>query len=194
MPARFNSAAASPSANSGRAARKASTIASFSSGNTLRARPQSQACFEGFPIRDPHFDEAKASSKDLRAGASYALHHAGSLPKVAVVRVLRAWGVYSPSQQVSFESLEGRPRAWQMRGTVMYWFLAPLAIVGAFLLRRRKRLIAPLAATGQTGRTPCLRQGRCTVFVAETSRPRQIARRVSAGSITSSTCAWPAAM
>jgi 4-amino-4-deoxy-L-arabinose transferase-like glycosyltransferase len=122
----------------------------FSSGNTLRARPQSQSCFEGFPIRDPHFDEAKASSKDLRAGASYALHHAGSLPKVAVVRVLRAWGVYSPGQQVSFESLEGRPRAWQMRGTVMYWFLAPLAIVGAFVLRRRKRLIAPLVATAVT--------------------------------------------
>jgi uncharacterized membrane protein YjgN (DUF898 family) len=122
----------------------------FSSGNTQRALPQGQACFEGFPIRDPHFDEAKASSKDLRAGASYALHHAGSLPKVAVVRVLRAWGVYSPGQQVSFESLEGRPRAWQMRGTVMYWFLAPLAIVGAFLLRRRKRLIAPLVATAVT--------------------------------------------
>jgi CHASE2 domain-containing sensor protein len=58
--------------------------------------------------------------------------------------------VYSPGQQVSFESLEGRPRAWQMRGTVMYWFLAPLAIVGAFLLRRRKRLIAPLVATAVT--------------------------------------------
>jgi len=122
----------------------------FSSGNPLRARPQNQACFEGFPIRDPHFDEAKASSKDLRAGASYALHHVDSLPKVAVVRVLRAWGVYSPGQQVSFESLEGRPRAWQMRGTVMYWFLAPLAIVGAVLLRRRKRLIAPLVATAVT--------------------------------------------
>jgi 4-amino-4-deoxy-L-arabinose transferase-like glycosyltransferase len=122
----------------------------FSSGNTLRVLPQRQACFEGFPISDPHFDEAKASSKDLRAGASYALHHAGSLPKVAVVRILRAWGVYSPGQQVSFESLEGRPRAWQMRGTVMYWFLAPLAIVGAFLLRRRRRLIAPLVATAVT--------------------------------------------
>jgi 4-amino-4-deoxy-L-arabinose transferase-like glycosyltransferase len=123
----------------------------FSSGNSLlMIEPQSQACFEGFQIADPHFDEAKASSKDLRAGASYARHHVGSLPKVAAVRVLRTWGVYSPGQQVSFESLEGRPRAWQMRGTVMYWFLAPLAVVGAVLLRRRKRLIAPLVATAVT--------------------------------------------
>jgi 4-amino-4-deoxy-L-arabinose transferase-like glycosyltransferase len=112
--------------------------------------PQSEACFEGFDIGDPHFDEAKASNADLRAGASYARHHLGSLPKVAAVRVLRTWGVYSPGQQVSFESLEGRPRAWQMRGTVMYWFLAPLAVVGAVLLRRRKRLIAPLVATAVT--------------------------------------------
>ncbi|MDT5001281.1 MAG: hypothetical protein QOK12_3386 [Mycobacterium sp.] len=123
----------------------------FSSGNSLlMIEPQSQACFEGFQIADPHFDEAKASSKDLRAGASYARHHVGSLPKVAAVRVLRTWGVYSPGQQVSFESLEGRPRVWQMRGTVMYWFLAPLALVGAVLLRRRKRLIAPLVATAVT--------------------------------------------
>ena len=91
-----------------------------------------QACFEGFTISDPHFDEAKASSTDTprRARATRCIT-SGSLPKVAVVRVLRTWGVYSPGQQVSFESLEGRPRAWQMRGTVMYWFLAPLAIVGA---------------------------------------------------------------
>lgn len=123
----------------------------FSSGNsTLMILPQADACFEGFQIGDPHFDEAKASSADLSAGASYARHHLGSLPKVAVVRVLRTWGLYSPGQQVSFESLEGRPRAWQMRGTVMYWVLAPLAIAGAVLLRRRKRLIAPLLATAVT--------------------------------------------
>ena len=123
---------------------------SFSAfGDAARALPQAKACFEGFDIADPHFDEAKAASKHLRAGASYALHHLGSLPKVAVVRVLRTWGVYAPSQQVSFESLEGRPRAWQMRGTVMYWLLAPLAIAGAVLLRRR-RPIFPLVATAVT--------------------------------------------
>ena len=66
------------------------------------------------------------------------------------MRVLRTWGVYSPSQQVSFESLEGRPRVWQMRGTEMYWVLALLAIAGAMLLRRRGRPIGPLVATAVT--------------------------------------------
>ena len=65
-------------------------------------------------------------------------------------RVLRTWGLYSPAEQVSFESLEGRPPAWQMRGTVMYWVLAPLAVLGAVLLRRRRRVIAPLVATAVT--------------------------------------------
>ncbi|MDP9331738.1 MAG: glycosyltransferase family 39 protein [Actinomycetota bacterium] len=111
------------------------------------ALPQAEACFEGFDIADPHFDEAKAASMHTRAGTSYARHHLGSLPKVTVVRVLRTWGGYAPRQQVDFESLEGRPRAWQMRGTLMYWVLAPLAIAGAVMLRRRRRLLWPLVAT-----------------------------------------------
>jgi 4-amino-4-deoxy-L-arabinose transferase-like glycosyltransferase len=124
---------------------------SFSTlGDAARGLPQAQACFEGFDIRDRHFDEVAVANKHLRAGAGYAGHHLGSLPKVAVVRVLRTWGVYAPGQQVSFESLEGRPRAWQMRGTVLYWLLAPLAVVGTVLLRRRKRLLFPLAATAAT--------------------------------------------
>jgi len=112
--------------------------------------PKDQACFPGFDIASPHFDEAKASSTDTRTGIDYARAHVGSLPKVATVRVLRTWGVYAPRQQVDFESLEGRPRAWQMRGTLMYWVLAPLAIAGAFVLRHRRRLLWPLIATAVT--------------------------------------------
>jgi 4-amino-4-deoxy-L-arabinose transferase-like glycosyltransferase len=114
------------------------------------ALPQAKACFEGFDIADPHFDEAKAASMHTRAGTSYARHHLGSLPKVTVVRVLRTWGAYAPGQQVDFESLEGRPRAWQMRGTWMYWVLAPLAVAGAVIVRRRRRLVWPLVATAVT--------------------------------------------
>jgi 4-amino-4-deoxy-L-arabinose transferase-like glycosyltransferase len=119
-------------------------------GTGARPRSQALACFGGFDIADPHFDEAKAANADTRAGLSYARHHLGSLPKVAVVRVLRTWGLYAPSQQVNFESLEGRPRVWQLRGTQMYWVLAPLAVAGAVLLRRRRRALWPLVATAVT--------------------------------------------
>jgi len=64
--------------------------------------------------------------------------------------VLRTWGLYAPRQQVSFESLEGRPRAWQLRGTLMYWALAPFAIAGAFVVRRRGRPVWPLASAALT--------------------------------------------
>lgn len=120
------------------------------SGDVTPALPQAQACFQGFDIADPHFDEAKASNTDTRAGAGYARHHASALPKVAAVRVLRTWGLYAPHQQVDFESLEGRPRSWQLRGTYMYWVLLPFAIAGAVMLRRRRGLLWPLAATAVT--------------------------------------------
>jgi hypothetical protein len=111
---------------------------------------QAHACFQGFDIADPHFDEASAASTDARAGLHYARTHLAKLPTVAAVRVLRTWGLYAPRQQVDFESLEGRPRAWQMRGTIMYWVLLPFAIAGAVIMRRRRRLVWPLLATGVT--------------------------------------------
>ena len=112
--------------------------------------PQAQACFEGFDIADPHFDEAQAARTHTSAGLNYARDHKRTLPKVAIVRVLRTWGAYAPRQQVAFESLEGRPRAWQLRGTVMYWIVLPFAIAGAVVLRRRRRLLWPLADTAVT--------------------------------------------
>src|SRR4051794_8366779 len=48
--------------------------------------------------------------------------------------------------------------------------------------------------TGYTGSTPCLRSGRTTRLSALIRKPRAIAARVSAGSITSSSWAWPAAI
>jgi 4-amino-4-deoxy-L-arabinose transferase-like glycosyltransferase len=123
-------------------------IETFSrSGVRTTTLPQSQACFEGFDIADPHFDEAQAARTHTRAGLTYARDHLSALPKVAAVRVLRTWGVYKPLQQMQFESLEGRPLAWQERGTTMYYVLVPFAVAGAVVLRRRRRLLWPLAAT-----------------------------------------------
>lgn len=116
-------------------------------GDAARTLPQARACFEGFDITDPHFDEANVASRHEHDGVSYARHHLTELPKVAVVRVLRTWALYAPGQQVNFETLEGRPHAWQMRGTVMYWILLPFAIIGAVLLRKRRAYLWPLLAT-----------------------------------------------
>lgn len=115
-------------------------------GDAARTMPQAQACFEGFAIEDPAFDEAAVASRHRRDGLDYARSHLGEQPKVMAVRVARTFGVYAPGQQVDFESLEGRPRSWQMVGTVVYWVLAPLAAAGLVILRRRRVPISPLLA------------------------------------------------
>jgi 4-amino-4-deoxy-L-arabinose transferase-like glycosyltransferase len=123
---------------------------SFSGSSTRVDQPQAQACFEGFNIGDPNFDEVRASRMHLRAGIHYADHHIGALPKVAAVRVLRTWGLYAPGQQVNFESLEGRPRHWEWAGTILDWILLPFAIYGVVLLARRRVPIWPLVSTAVT--------------------------------------------
>jgi 4-amino-4-deoxy-L-arabinose transferase-like glycosyltransferase len=121
------------------------TFSSF--GDRARELSQAEACFEGFDIAQETFDEATAAREHLGDGVAYARDHLAATPKVAAARVLRTWGLYAPRQQVDFESLEGRPRSWQMAGTVMFWTLVPFAIAGFVVLVRRGVAIWPLLST-----------------------------------------------
>jgi 4-amino-4-deoxy-L-arabinose transferase-like glycosyltransferase len=112
-------------------------------GNVARNLPQAQACFEGFDIADPHFDEAKVARISARRGLRPPPPRFA--PPRHAVRVLRTWGV-APDQQIDFETLEGRPRFWQAAGTAMLWLMLPLAVAGALVLRRRRVLLWPLLA------------------------------------------------
>lgn len=116
-------------------------------GAEARRRSQSEACFEGFDIRRRDFDEADVAGFHRRSGVTYAREHLSRVPLVLAVRELRTWGLYAPRQQIEFESLEGRPRRWQAVGTVMYWVLLPLAVMGAVVLVRRRARVWPLLST-----------------------------------------------
>jgi 4-amino-4-deoxy-L-arabinose transferase-like glycosyltransferase len=122
----------------------------FGPGDVNRALPQSVACFEGFDIKNPHFNEASDASTHLHDGLAYASHHAGDQPKVMAVRVLRTWALYAPKDQVNFETLEGRPKTWQWVGTIMFWVMLPFAIAGVVLARRRHTFVWPLIASAIT--------------------------------------------
>ncbi len=123
----------------------------FGAGGTVdRSLPQSVACFEGFDIKDPNFNEASEASTHLHDGLAYAAHHPAQQPKVMAVRVLRTWALYAPSQQVNFETLEGRPRTWQWIGTIMFWVMLPFAIAGVVIAHRRRTFIWPLLAAAIT--------------------------------------------
>lgn len=117
-------------------------------GGDDRTRPQAQACFEGFDIERARFDEAEVAATHRRDGVDYARDHLGRVPVVVTARWLRTWGLYNPTQQIEFESLEGRPERWQRFGTQMYWVLLPLAVAGGLILARSRRArLWPLLAT-----------------------------------------------
>jgi len=68
-------------------------------------------------------------------GLDYAKEHAGRLPVVVAVRLLKGWELYQPREQVQFA--EGRQKDVQRAGILVYYVLAALALYGAVLLRRR---------------------------------------------------------
>jgi 4-amino-4-deoxy-L-arabinose transferase-like glycosyltransferase len=83
-------------------------------------------------------NEAAASATLASDGIDYARDHAGRLPVVMTVRVLRSWELYRPRQQWTIERFfEGRDLRVEQIGVAMYYVLALLAIAGAVLLRRR---------------------------------------------------------
>jgi 4-amino-4-deoxy-L-arabinose transferase-like glycosyltransferase len=91
-------------------------------------------------------NEAQVSDRMRRKGTEYALAHAGRLPVVAAVRVLRTWDLYQPRSAMAIN--EGRDVTVSRIGLVFYWLLLPLAVLGAVALRVRhtplRVLVAPV--------------------------------------------------
>lgn len=82
-------------------------------------------------------DEGKQAAIWRREGIDYARHHAGRLPAVVPVRVLRTWDLWQPRRQLGLA--EGRAKWAEGAGVVAYFLLLPLALFGAVLLWRRNR-------------------------------------------------------
>jgi 4-amino-4-deoxy-L-arabinose transferase-like glycosyltransferase len=80
----------------------------------------------------PGENEAEHHADALKDGVRYARDHSGRLPVVLAARFGRVWSVYKP-----FAIPEGRSVRVQKLGVLMFFVLAPLALAGAFLLRRR---------------------------------------------------------
>ena len=92
-------------------------------------------------ISERRLDDEAAQAKMWRdEGLDYARDHAGRLPAVAAVRLLRVWDLWQPRRQVMFA--EGREQRVTQAGLVVYFLLCALAIAGALALRRRGRLAA----------------------------------------------------
>jgi len=95
-------------------------------------------------------DDNEAAQAEIwrREGLDYARDHAGRLPVVAAVRLLRVWDLWQPRRQVIFA--EGRQVRVEQAGVAAWFALAVAGVVGAVALRRRGEpllvLLAPAVA------------------------------------------------
>jgi 4-amino-4-deoxy-L-arabinose transferase-like glycosyltransferase len=89
-------------------------------------------------------DELGPTRRWLDAGIDYAREHATEVPGVAMVRVLRAWGLWDPAGQIAWETLEGRDRDWHTLAHRTQVVMLALAVAGFVVLRRQPRDLALL--------------------------------------------------
>jgi 4-amino-4-deoxy-L-arabinose transferase-like glycosyltransferase len=91
-------------------------------------------------------DEANPAvrSSELRSqGVDYARDHAGRVPAVEAVRLLRTFGLWQPVRHVYFA--EGREMRGRPLAVVCGWLVLAGGIAGAWMLRRRRALMILLA-------------------------------------------------
>jgi 4-amino-4-deoxy-L-arabinose transferase-like glycosyltransferase len=104
-----------------------------------------------FPHNDLAWGENEAVISDhLRSRAlHYVGDHAGRVPAVVGVRVLRVWDLWSPRSASAFEArIADRHMDAQRAAVASLYLLVPFAVAGAVVLRRRREplgiLIAPI--------------------------------------------------
>lgn len=100
-------------------------------------------------------NEALESARLRSVGLRYAREHASRLPVVELARLGRSFELFRPRQNADMEAFyEGRDRRVAQAGTLVYYVLAVLAIVGAVALRRRRGpwwvLVAPVVLVAAT--------------------------------------------
>jgi 4-amino-4-deoxy-L-arabinose transferase-like glycosyltransferase len=104
------------------------------------------ACYPPLTVT-PGRDEAEVSSELRSRGLDVARDHAGRVPAVMGVRLLRTFDLWSPNSATRFEAdIANRDLATYRIGVAVFYLLAPLAVAGALILRRRGEPLAILLA------------------------------------------------
>jgi len=89
--------------------------------------------------------EARYSRQIGDRALHYAADHAGRVPLVMGVRILRGWGLYDPAQQVRVEAAESRSIGWGQFAWFGSMVTLALALPGMVSLRRRRFELAVVA-------------------------------------------------
>lgn len=93
-------------------------------------------------------DQSQVASEYRRRAFEYMGKHLDRLPYVMLVRVLRTWSFWNPSEMVKFNEGEGRGPAASWSGLFFYFPLLIGAVAGGVILvrQRRGRILWILAA------------------------------------------------
>ncbi|HWM20432.1 MAG TPA: glycosyltransferase family 39 protein [Ilumatobacteraceae bacterium] len=96
-------------------------------------------CVFEHPTYDVDVDATVRGPRQREAAFDYARDHLGDLPKVVAARILRTVDLYGFDTLLESDVGDERPRWAAWTGIVSWWALAPLAIIGWFLLPGRSR-------------------------------------------------------
>jgi len=95
----------------------------------------------------PHMEETLVDAKARKQAIDYLKDHKSRIPIVMAARVGRVFDVYRPFQNVEFNQFferRGDVTSWAI--LIAYWSLAPFAIGGLVVLRKRRTPIFPFVA------------------------------------------------
>jgi 4-amino-4-deoxy-L-arabinose transferase-like glycosyltransferase len=102
---------------------------------------------EGREILQSRLKPTEVELRDelVELGTDYIKDHPSSVVKAFYWNgIIRLWDLRSPDEALDETEFEGRSRTVGTIGLVMYYALLPLALVGLFLVRRRKEIVVPI--------------------------------------------------
>lgn len=98
-------------------------------------------------LAQPHANEAEQQAWFEHEAITWAEHHASRWPVVAVLREAWLWSLWRPGWTVVMSAAYiGRPAWIAWLQIAAFWLLAPVAVLGAVLARRRAVRIGELVA------------------------------------------------
>ena len=105
-------------------------------------------CIDTHP---PAGDQSQVSTMYRRRAFDYMSNHEQQLPLVVAARIGRTWSLYRPLDMISFNLAEGKERFVNIACIATYYPMAALALLGGWLLSRRRRgmlwpLVVPAVA------------------------------------------------
>jgi 4-amino-4-deoxy-L-arabinose transferase-like glycosyltransferase len=96
----------------------------------------------------PKGDQSVVAAEYRKTAVRYMSDHASRVPIVVLARFGRDWSVFRPTDMLSWNVSEGRPRWVTSLGLAFYYPLLLGAVVGAGILWRRRQWVWPLLAAG----------------------------------------------